>query len=113
MLSGGITKYLWILTAIASNPGGVILIDEIESGLYYKSHRIILSSLLEFAKDKDVQLFVTTHSGEMLEAVADVMESEPEHFSFSRAERTGKECSIRLARGPSSIAAIHQRIELR
>lgn len=113
MISGGISKYLWILTAIASNPGGAILIDEIENGIYFKSLPIILRSILQFAQEQHVQLFVTTHSAEFLGAVADVMESSAEQLSFLRADRKEKECSIRVARGPSSIAALHQHIELR
>jgi ABC-type lipoprotein export system ATPase subunit len=113
MISGGIAKYLWILTAIASNPGGVVLIDELESGLYFKAMPVILASIVKFARENRVQIFVTTHSAELLEAFADVMEADPEHFSFLKAERTEKECTIRIARGPSSIAAIHQHIELR
>lgn len=113
MVSGGITKYLWILTAIASNPGGVVLIDEIESGLYFRSLRKILASIVRFAEDNKVQIFATTHSAEFLEAVADVMESNEDHFSFIRAERADKECTMHVARGGSSIAAIHQHIELR
>jgi predicted ATPase len=113
MISGGISKYLWILTAIASNPGGVVLIDELESGLYYKSLRIILKSIVQFANENRVQIFATTHSGELLEAFADVMESDREQFAFIRADRKDKECSMRVARGPSSISAIHQHIEMR
>ena len=85
----------------------------IESGFYYKSLRTILASILKFAKEKQVQIFTTTHSAELLEALADVMESSEEHFSFIRAERIDKECSLRIARGTSSIAAIRQQIELR
>jgi hypothetical protein len=113
MVSGGITKYLWILTAIASNPGGVVLIDEIESGIYYRSLRIVLNSIVGFAREHHVQLFVTTHSAEFLEAIADVMEGQGDHFTFIHSERIEKECLMRTARGPSSIAAIRQHIELR
>ncbi len=113
MVSGGITKYLWILTAIASNPGGVVLIDEIEDGFYYSSLKKVLNSIVSFAKDNHVQLFATTHSAEFLQAIADVMEAQPDQFMFIHSERIGKECVLRSARGPSSIAAIHQHIELR
>jgi ABC-type lipoprotein export system ATPase subunit len=113
MVSAGITKYLWILTAIASNPGGVVLIDEIEGGFYHRSLQIVLNSMITFAEENHVQLFATTHSAEFLEAVAEAMESRQEQLAFIHAERAGRECTMRVARGPSSVAAIRQRIELR
>jgi len=36
VFSGGINKYLSILLAIATTRDGVVLIDEIENGFYYK-----------------------------------------------------------------------------
>jgi len=81
MISGGITKYLWILTAIASNPGGVVLIDEIERGLYFKSLTRILDSIVKFAQEHHVQLFATTDSAELLEAFAEIMDSQAEQFT--------------------------------
>lgn len=113
MISGGITKYLWILTAITSNPGGVVLIDEIESGLYFRSMEKILESVVRFAEDNNVQLFATTHSSEFLSAVASVMDSKPDQFCFLQSSRKDRECIIRAAKGPSSIAALKTRIELR
>jgi energy-coupling factor transporter ATP-binding protein EcfA2 len=112
-VSGGINKYLWILIAIASNPGGAILIDEIENGLYFKSLPAMLESVCRFAELHGVQIIATTHSRELLTALADVMESRQEHFSLLRSYREGKECKIRVARGPSSVAAIQQDIDLR
>lgn len=113
MVSGGITKYLWILTAIASNPSGVVLIDEIESGFYYKSMQIMMTSIVDFAKENNVQLFATTHSSEFLQVVANVMENQSEHFTFINSKRNWKECTMNAARGASAISAIRQHIEMR
>lgn len=113
MVSGGITKYLWILTAIASNPGGVVLVDEIEGGFYYKSMQVVLGSIVSFARENHVQIFATTHSSEFLQVLADVMEPQPEQFTFIQSQRSWKECTMRAARGSSAISAIRQRIEMR
>ncbi len=49
MLSSGMNKYLSLLISIAATPGGVLLIDEIEAGLYYNTMPMMLKSICDFA----------------------------------------------------------------
>lgn len=71
-ISGGISKFVSIALAILTNPGGTVLVDEIESGFYHLKLPKIWRSLVELASMKDVQcqLIVTTHSYEFLTAVS-------------------------------------------
>ena len=61
-----------------------ILIDEIERGIYYKNYRKLSEIIIELCKDdKNIQLFITTHSKEFLEVFNEVLlESEKDNFSL-------------------------------
>jgi len=115
MISAGMNKYLEVMVAIASNPGGVVLIDEIENGFYYESLPIMLRSVCRFAEERKVQLIATTHSYEFLEAFASVMsEGREQHFNLLRSSRNvDGSVDIRISRGPSAKAAILQHFEVR
>ena len=62
----------------------VILIDEIERGIYYKNYRKLSEIIIELCKDdENIQLFITTHSKEFLEVFNEVLsESEKNNFSL-------------------------------
>jgi len=112
-VSGGIHKFLWILLAIASNPNGTVLIDEAENGLYFRSMQPMLESVVSFAELHNVQLFITTHSREFLDALAIAMEGRDEHFVLLRTQHKGAECQVHSSQGRSSLAALQQHLELR
>ena len=114
MLSSGMNKYFFILTAIASNPNGVVLIDEIESGFYYESLSFMLKSICDFAEENGVQLITTTHSYELLESFASAMEGREEHFGLLRSIPSDDgTVDIRITRGSAGISAIRQHLEVR
>ena len=50
--------------------GGVVAIDEIENGLHYTAMRPFWSALVGAARDRDIQLIVTTHNLEMMKSVS-------------------------------------------
>ena len=62
----------------------VILIDEIERGIYYKNYRKLSEIIIELCKDnQNIQLFITTHSKEFLEAFNEALfETEKDNFSL-------------------------------
>jgi ABC-type lipoprotein export system ATPase subunit len=114
MLSSGMAKYFSILTAIASNPNGVVVIDEIEGGFYYETLSTVLKSICDFADDHKVQIIATTHSYELLDAFASAMESREEHFSLMRSARIEDgEADISITRGAAAVSAIRQHLEVR
>lgn len=114
MLSSGMNKYFYILTAIGSNPNGVVLIDEIESGFYYESLPFMLKSICDFAEENGVQLIMTTHSYELLESISKAMEGREEHFGLLRSIPSDDgTVDIKITRGSSAISAIRQHLEVR
>lgn len=57
-----------LVLALLSNPGGCLLVDEIESGLHYDAMKSVWSALMGHAATTDVQVFAATHSLECVEA---------------------------------------------
>lgn len=116
LLSAGMNKYLAILIAIASNPGGVVLIDEFENGFYFKNLTPFLRSIYTFCEEQNVQIVASTHSYEMLQAMIPVLaedQTREDKITLLRAERVGKEASIKRIEGSSYRAAIEEHFEVR
>jgi ABC-type polar amino acid transport system ATPase subunit len=115
-LSGGVNKYISIILAILTNPGGIVLIDEIENGFYYKNLPDLLRNIVQLCEDHDVQLIATTHSYEFLQVLAEVMgesERRTKNCALFRLERGKEQPSIEQVPGDSYEAAIKQNFEVR
>lgn len=75
LLGKGFERYLNIITNVLAGNMKCIFIDEIENGIYYKRLRPLLQSLFKISEQKQIQIFITTHSKEVLENI-DVLLSE-------------------------------------
>lgn len=79
IMGDGIRRILATLAAISERKNGILLIDEVENGLHYTTLSIFWKAILKTAADNNVQLFITTHSYECIEAMAKVhKESSPD-----------------------------------
>jgi hypothetical protein len=65
----GMARILEIGTNLATAAGGVILIDELDTGLYYRTLPEVWKLVIETARRLDVQVFATTHSRDCVEAL--------------------------------------------
>lgn len=74
IMGDGIRRLLAILAAILERKNGILLIDEIENGLHYSTLEGMWKTILRLAHDNHVQLFITTHSFECVEALASAFE---------------------------------------
>ena len=83
--SAGMNRFVAILLGIASAAKGVVLVDEIENGLYYKTLPDVWKALYRFADQYKTQVFVTTHSMECLRAAQEAIHKAPQDFSLIRA----------------------------
>ena len=68
LMGDGMCRLLTIALAIASAPGGMVLVDEIENGLHHSVMEKIWTAVGAFARSYDVQIFATTHSYECIGA---------------------------------------------
>ncbi len=68
LMGDGIGRLLGIALAISTAPGGIVLIDEVESGLHYTVMSQVWQAIARLAREYDVQIFATTHSEECIRA---------------------------------------------
>lgn len=76
VMGDGIRRILAILTAIYESKNGILLIDEVENGLHYRTLSILWRAILKMALDNNVQLFITTHSYECIYAFTQVYQEQ-------------------------------------
>ena len=113
VISDGAYRLASYLLGIADTERGVVLIDEIENGFYYKHMPAIWRALLEFAEKYDTQLFASTHSEDCLEAAAEAAKDSEYAYSLLRVERRDGESLIKQFAGKTFRNAIRQRVEVR
>lgn len=99
IVSGGVNRLVPILCAIANNPKGAILIDEIEDGFYYKRMYSIWDILLKLSDSSDGQIFATTHSRECIEAAAQLAEKFPDKVTLTIMKNDGKSAALEVFDG--------------
>ena len=61
-LGEGMNRLFGILLALANAKHGLLLIDEVDSGLHYSVHKNLWRLIFQVAQRLDVQVFATTHS---------------------------------------------------
>ena len=111
ILGAGMTRVARIFLVVASTPGGVVLVDEIENGLHHSVLPDVWRVVQKAAKQFDVQIFATTHSFECVEAAHQALE--PDGFRLHRLEVTdGANRCVTLS--PTAISgAIRHNLEIR
>ena len=74
----GTKRLLGLSMALANCAKGVLLLDEVENGIHYSVQPKLWRFLVEAARKLDVQVFATTHSKDVLEALSEVHRESPE-----------------------------------
>jgi predicted ATPase len=86
-VSSGINRVVGVLVSIASQTKSVVLVDELEDGIYYKHHEELWRTLLHFSRTYETQLFITTHSAEWLKALVIATGNDINDIALWRIER--------------------------
>jgi energy-coupling factor transporter ATP-binding protein EcfA2 len=86
-VSSGINKMVSIAAAIASRERSVVLVDEIENGIYYKHLPALWTNILAFVRTYESQMFISTHSGECIEALVTAAKDKVDDIALWRIER--------------------------
>jgi len=71
LIGNGTIKFLNIALAMLDFRNGLVLIDEIDNGLYHSAQQILWKAIFSWAKRFNVQVFATTHSEECVRAFAE------------------------------------------
>jgi len=67
-LGDGMVRLLGIAASLASINGGLLLVDEIETGIHYSAQQDMWRLIFQMAHRLNVQVFATTHSWDCIEA---------------------------------------------
>ena len=76
LFGDGALKLFRLLAEIIINYGNRLMIDEVDTGIYYKRFKEFWKAILLTAKENDVQLFMTTHNEECIKYFKEVLEEE-------------------------------------
>lgn len=72
----GVRRLLYIASTLVKAKGGVLLIDEIESSIHTEVLECTFNWLIKACKEREIQLFATTHSLEAVDALLNYTSSE-------------------------------------
>lgn len=76
IMGDGFNKYLRIVVGLINKGLNILFIDEIENGLHHITQIKLLKIILRLSKQKNIQLFITTHSLETLTFLSQIMQEE-------------------------------------
>ncbi|NEQ37323.1 MAG: AAA family ATPase [Okeania sp. SIO3I5] len=110
----GIWRILALAIALVSAQGGVLLVDEIDTGLHFSTMSDMWKLIWKTAKKLDVQVFATTHNSDCWSSLADVIKSEgleSEEIKIHRIE-ADKNSSVVFTE-PEIVIAAKRDIEVR
>jgi len=113
-LGDGIRRLLALAIFLARAAGGVLLVDEIDTGLHYTTLESMWRFVIEAARRLDVQIFATSHSGDCVRALAWLQSDDPglaSEVSVHRVEK-GADAAVLYSAAEIETAARHH-IEVR
>ena len=93
----GISRLLQIFLHAFFARDGYLMIDEFENGLHYSIQEEVLEKLFKLAKELNIQVFMTTHSKDVIKAFSKVSLASPEEgrlISLGRNERESDKKTI-------------------
>ncbi len=112
-LGEGMNRIFGIALALVNAKGGILLMDEIESGLHYSIQENVWDFIFQTAKRLDIQVFATTHSWDCVTGFAQAANKSVEKGALIRLEnKKGKIAVIPFDEKELAIAAREQ-IEVR
>lgn len=94
-LGQGFTRLLSLFSEAIYSQSGIILIDEVESGIHYSVMGQVWKGIAAVAREQDLQVFATTHSYECIRAAHEAFSSlDTYDLTLHRLERVGEEVKV-------------------
>jgi hypothetical protein len=90
-MGDGMWRLLGITLSMVGARGGILLVDEIDTGLHYSVLTKMWRLLLDTSRRLGVQVFATTHSRDCVDALAEIAQDEGKDISLQRIEREKKQ----------------------
>lgn len=93
IMGDGVTRVASLVMSIGTSPGGVVFIDDIDTGIHHSVMEKLWVAIFRAAETFDVQVVATTHSEECLKSAmaAATEEGKKAELSLIRLERQGDE----------------------
>lgn len=107
-MGDGVWRILGLALSITNSGGGVLLVDEIDTGLHFTVMEDMWRMVSERAAALSVQVFATTHSRDCYESLAAVAEGD---VTIQRIDRSRGE-AVRFSKR-AIVAAAERNIEVR
>ena len=110
-MGDGMWRMLGLALSVADADGGVLLVDEIDTGLHYSVMEDMWRMLGKAVANWPVQVFATTHNDDCRKSLAAISKSAADGVTIQRIDRSRGE-AVRLS--PNAIVAAAERnIEVR
>jgi len=77
-LGEGMNRLFGLALALVNAKQGILLVDEVDSGLYYSVQPDLWRLIFEVARRLNVQVFATTHSWDCVEAFQKAIQQDPQ-----------------------------------
>jgi AAA15 family ATPase/GTPase len=113
LISGGTNRVTSILLALAASPGGAVIIDEIDNGIFHSRMTGVWAATLALAKKYKTQVFASTHDLECLEALVTAAKEDLQDVGLWRLEQTQEGPSLLQFSGEDLKASIDYGAEVR
>ena len=114
-MGDGMRRILAIIASLVNVSGGILLVDEIDTGLHYATLKDMWRLILETAHKQKVQLFATTHSWDCVKAFKQALEEfhTPEFGQLLRLDKVDDHIKTTSYLAGELNIAIEQGIEVR
>ena len=106
----GIKKVISLANSIASAKNGILMIDEIETSIHSKYYEDIFAFLFKACQQFNVQLFITTHNLEAIDALLssqkydnELIANDPINVITFRMDKTSRKTFARVMSGSEVI----------
>lgn len=106
-------QLFFIYTTIASTKNGIILVDEIENGVYFKNYEYLWYLVDEFSSKNNTQVFITSHSKECILAASDIIKEKYNEYSLIQMYMKNGASHAVIRDSKAAIEAMANGIELR
>ena len=113
LVSAGVNRLLTMILATVTYAGGVVLVDEIENGIFHTQLPKVWQTMVDTAQHHNTQLFISTHSKECLQASLPTVAKHRDDFTLLRTRKEADGSTIDLFSGADLEAALEKGGEVR
>jgi len=100
-ISSGINRIMAVLLCMAAAPKSIVLVDEIETGIFYSHLPAMWRAVRHFSDEYECQVIASTHSKECIDSLLTEFH-EDDDFSIWRTERNNEGHEVRQLTGEES-----------